>query len=75
MITQITTWSARIGGKKPCGGPSAPPTGGVRSSDQIDLTGEGSRIMPVALGLLPSALISPICFCLTLAALERMIYE
>lgn len=35
-------------GKKPGGRPPAPPTGGVRESDQINLTDEESRIMRVA---------------------------
>ena len=35
-------------GKKPGGRPPAPPTGGVRASDQINLTDEESRIMRVA---------------------------
>ena len=33
-------------GKKPGGKPPAPPSGGVRPSDQINLTDEDSRIMP-----------------------------
>ncbi|MDP2325743.1 MAG: IS1182 family transposase [Gammaproteobacteria bacterium] len=35
-------------GKKPGGRPPAPPTGGVRESDQINLTDEESRLMRVA---------------------------
>jgi transposase len=35
-------------GKKPGGRPPAPPTGGVRENDQINLTDEESRIMRVA---------------------------
>jgi transposase len=37
-------------GKKPGGKPPAPPAGGPGSSDQINLTDEDSRIMPVAGG-------------------------
>jgi transposase len=37
-------------GKKPPGRPPEPPTGGVREKDQINLTDEDSRIMPVAGG-------------------------
>jgi len=37
-------------GKKPRGRPPEPPTGGVREQDQINLTDEDSRIMPVAGG-------------------------
>jgi transposase len=37
-------------GKKTSGTPPKPPTPGVRSSDQINLTDEESRIMPVAGG-------------------------
>jgi transposase len=37
-------------GKKPRGRPPEPPTGGVREKDQINLTDEDSRIMPVAGG-------------------------
>jgi transposase len=37
-------------GKKPGGRPPEPPTGGVRDSDQINLTDEDSRIMKVAGG-------------------------
>ena len=37
-------------GKKPGGKPPAPPAEGPRSSDQINLTDEDSRIMPVAGG-------------------------
>jgi transposase len=37
-------------GKKPGGRPPEPPTGGVRESDQINLTDEDSRIMKVAGG-------------------------
>ena len=40
----------RLTGKKPGGRPPAPPTGGVRESDQINLTDEDSRIMKVAGG-------------------------
>jgi hypothetical protein len=35
-------------GKKPGGKPPAPPSAGVRSTDQINLTDADSRIMPVA---------------------------
>jgi transposase len=37
-------------GKKPCGRPPAPPVAGPRPQDQINLTDEDSRIMPVAGG-------------------------
>ena len=37
-------------GKKPGGNPPAPPTAGARPTDQINLTDEDSRIMPVAGG-------------------------
>jgi transposase len=37
-------------GKKPRGRPPEPPTGGVQEKDQINLTDEDSRIMPVAGG-------------------------
>jgi transposase len=37
-------------GRKPGGRPPAPPTGGVRESDQLNLTDEDSRIMKVAGG-------------------------
>ena len=37
-------------GKKPSGRPPAPPTPGARPADQINLTDEESRIMPVAGG-------------------------
>jgi transposase len=37
-------------GKKPRGRPPEPPTGGVREQDQINLTDEDSRIMPMAGG-------------------------
>lgn len=37
-------------GKKPGGRPPQPPTGGVQDKDQINLTDEDSRIMPVAGG-------------------------
>ena len=37
-------------GKKPGGSPPAPPTPGARPTDQINLTDEESRIMPVAGG-------------------------
>ena len=40
----------KLTGKKPGGRPPAPPTGGVRESDQINLTDEDSRIMRVAGG-------------------------
>jgi len=40
----------KASGKKPGGGPPAPPVGGARASDQINLTDEDSRIMPVAGG-------------------------
>jgi hypothetical protein len=35
-------------GKKPRGGPPQPPTAGPRAKDQVNLTDEDSRIMPVA---------------------------
>jgi transposase len=41
---------ARQTGKKPGGKPPEPPTAGPRPSDQINLTDEDSRIMPVAGG-------------------------
>jgi hypothetical protein len=34
-------------GKKPRGPPPAPPSGGVKAQEQINLTDEDSRIMPV----------------------------
>jgi len=37
-------------GKKPGGRPPAPPVAGARPTDQINLTDEDSRIMPVACG-------------------------
>jgi transposase len=37
-------------GKKPGGRPPAPPTGGVKDTDQVNLTDEESRIMKVAGG-------------------------
>ena len=37
---------ARDTGKRPGGKPPAPPTGGVRPTDQVNLTDEQSRIMP-----------------------------
>lgn len=37
-------------GKKPRGRPAQPPTGGVDAKDQVNLTDEDSRIMPVAGG-------------------------
>ena len=37
-------------GKKPGGRPPQPPSGGVQDKDQINLTDEDSRIMPVAGG-------------------------
>lgn len=40
----------KLTGKKPGGRPPAPPTGGVREKDQINLTDEDSRIMKVAGG-------------------------
>lgn len=40
----------KLTGKKPGGRPPAPPTGGVRENDQINLTDEDSRIMKVAGG-------------------------
>jgi hypothetical protein len=40
----------KLTGKKPGGRPPAPPTGGVRESDQLNLTDEDSRIMKVAGG-------------------------
>ena len=40
----------KLTGKKPGGRPPEPPTGGVRESDQINLTDEDSRIMKVAGG-------------------------
>jgi transposase len=40
----------KLSGKKPGGRPPEPPTGGVRESDQINLTDEDSRIMKVAGG-------------------------
>jgi len=41
---------AKARGNKPGGKPPAPPTAGPRSEDQINLTDEDSRIMPVAGG-------------------------
>ena len=41
---------AKASGKKPGGKPPKPPTGGPGPSDQINLTDEDSRIMPVAGG-------------------------
>ena len=41
---------AEATGKKPGGGPPAPPTAGARPNDQINLTDEESRVMPVAGG-------------------------
>jgi hypothetical protein len=41
---------AKASGKKPGGKPPAPPTAGPGPSDQINLTDEDSRIMPVASG-------------------------
>ncbi len=41
---------AKTTGKKPGGHPPAPPTEGPRQTDQINLTDEESRIMPVADG-------------------------
>jgi transposase len=41
---------ARATGKKPGGKPPEPPVGGARPTDQINLTDEESRIMPVAGG-------------------------
>jgi transposase len=41
---------AKASGKKPGGKPPAPPTEGPRPTDQINLTDEESRIMPVAGG-------------------------
>ena len=41
---------AKKSGKKPGGKPPAPPTAGPRPTDQINLTDEESRIMPVAGG-------------------------
>lgn len=41
---------AKARGKRPGGRPPSPPTGGVRESDQINLTDEESRIMPRAGG-------------------------
>jgi hypothetical protein len=41
---------AKATGKKPRGKPPAPPTAGPEPSDQINLTDEDSRIMPVAGG-------------------------
>lgn len=40
----------KLTGKKPGGRPPEPPTGGVRESDQVNLTDEDSRIMKVAGG-------------------------
>jgi transposase len=40
----------KLTGKKPGGRPPQPPTGGVRETDQINLTDEDSRIMKVAGG-------------------------
>lgn len=37
---------ARESGKRPGGRPPAPPTGGVRATDQVNLTDQESRIMP-----------------------------
>ena len=42
--------SAEASGKKPRGKPSKPPVEGPRPNDQINLTDEDSRIMPVAGG-------------------------
>lgn len=44
------TGQEKLTGKKPGGRPPAPPTGGVRENDQINLTDEDSRIMKVAGG-------------------------
>jgi transposase len=41
---------AKATGKKPGGKPPEPPVGGARPTDQINLTDEESRIMPVAGG-------------------------
>jgi transposase len=41
---------AKRTGKKPRGRPPQPPTGGVAATEQINLTDEDSRIMPVADG-------------------------
>jgi transposase len=41
---------AKAAGKKPGGKPPDPPVGGARPTDQINLTDEESRIMPVAGG-------------------------
>ena len=41
---------AEASGRKPCGKPPTPPVAGPGSSDQINLTDEDSRIMPVAGG-------------------------
>ncbi len=41
---------AEASGKKPSGKPPEPPVEGPRSNDQINLTDEDSRIMPVAGG-------------------------
>jgi transposase len=41
---------AKASGKKPAGKPPAPPLEGPRPTDQINLTDEDSRIMPVAGG-------------------------
>jgi transposase len=41
---------AQATGKPPRGRPPAPPTGGVRATDQVNLTDADSRIMPVSGG-------------------------
>ena len=47
---KIAARAAKARGKKPGGKPPAPPVAGPRPTDQINLTDEDSRIMPVAGG-------------------------
>lgn len=47
---KIEATGKKPGGKKPGGKPPAPPVAGARRDDQINLTDEESRIMPVAGG-------------------------
>src|SRR5271165_4579297 len=47
---KIASHEAKASGKKPGGKPPAPPVAGPGPSDQINLTDEDSRIMPVAGG-------------------------
>src|SRR5208337_1765560 len=47
---KIASREAKASGKKPGGKPPAPPVAGPGPSDQINLTDEDSRIMPVAGG-------------------------